>query len=235
MGEDLENCNDEKIMPYINMANLACGFHAGNKHTMTKSIINAKQNSVLIGAHPSYKDFENFGRISIKHTYDEIKDLVLYQLNSLDTIAKSCNEKVSYLKPHGALYNDMMKNDEIFTSILDAISSYNKDIKFMILSSNENEQNSILAKKYGIELLFEVFADRNYNDDGSLVSRKENNAVIYDVDEVKNRIILLRDKGYLLSINKEKLNLKAHSICVHGDNENAISLVKEIRGILDLS
>ena len=224
---------DEKIMPYVDMANLACGFHASDPLTMTKAVILAMKHQVEIGAHPGYQDLVGFGRRSMLCSLEEIKAIVIYQIGALAGICKSHNTHISYVKPHGALYNDMMKDENIFKAILSGISSYNKDLKLMILSSSKNEEYSSIAMNYGISLYYEVFADRNYNDDGSLVARSNENAVIHDEFEVMDRISLLKDNGYLYSINKQRLFLRPHTICVHGDNEQALEFVKNIRKLLN--
>lgn len=224
---------DKEIMPYIDMANIACGFHASDALTMSKTVQIAKEQNVQIGAHPGYQDLVGFGRRSMICSLEEIKSITLYQIGALAAICASHNTSVTYVKPHGALYNDMMKDENIFKAIISAVSSYSKNIKLMILSSSKNEEYSKIAILYGVSLLFEVFADRNYNDDGSLVSRAKENAVIHNELDVMDRISLLRDKGYFYSINDKKLFLKTDTICVHGDNEKALEFVKNIRRILN--
>jgi len=223
---------DEEIMPFIDMSNLACGCHAGDALTMQKSIPLAIVNNVEIGAHPSYFDRENFGRVSMDCTSEEINALILYQLGALDAFCKVKNTKVTYVKPHGALYNDMMKDEKIFKAILKAIASYDKNIKLMILSNSENEKYKDIAKIFGLSLLYEVFADRNYNDDGSLVSRTQDNAVIHNDAEVSARVKVLKSEGYIRSINNQKLFLQTDAICVHGDNEQALSFIKLLKKVL---
>lgn len=223
---------DEQIMPYIDMANLACGFHASDAVTMNRSVSLAKTHNVTIGAHPAYQDIVGFGRRSIQCTLEEIKSIVLYQLGALSAFCKANGTTVAYVKPHGALYNDMMRDENIFKAILSAISSFDKNIKLMILSSPKNEEYSYTAKIYNIELIYEVFADRNYNDDGSLVSRVHDNAVIHDELELVSRLVNLKEKNFIQSINGVKLFLKADTICVHGDNENAVEFIKLIRKAL---
>lgn len=226
MGED------EKIMPYIDMANLACGFHASDALTMSKAVKLAKTHNVTIGAHPSYQDLIGFGRRSILCSLEEIKSIVLYQLGALSAFCKAQGTSVSYVKPHGALYNDMMRDENIFKAILNAISSFDKNIRLMILSSSKNEEYEYTAKLYSIELIYEVFADRNYNDDGSLVSRANENAVVKDELEVASRVANLKDKGFINSINGQKLFLKTDTICVHGDGENALEFIKLLKKVL---
>lgn len=217
---------DEEIMPYIHMANLACGFHASDAVTMNKSVVLAKQHGVLIGAHPAYQDLIGFGRRSIQCSLEEIKSIVLYQLGALNAFCKAHQTAVSYVKPHGALYNDMMRDINIFKAVLSAVSSYDKNIKLMILSSSKNEEYSYTAKLYDIGLLYEVFADRNYTSDGSLVSRLHEDALIKDELLVAQRLVTLQEKGYIQSVDGNKLFLSVDSICVHGDNEKALEFIK---------
>ncbi len=224
---------DEEIMPYISMANLACGFHASDPLTMNNSVELAKKHNVTIGAHPAYQDLLGFGRRSIQCTLNEIKSIILYQLGAISAFCKAHKTTVSYVKPHGALYTDMMKDENIFKAILSAISSYDKNIKLMILSNLNNEAYSYTAKMYGINLIYEVFADRNYNDDGSLVLRSKPNAIIYDELLMLERIKTLKNAGYLESINGHKLFLKVHSICIHGDEKNAFNFIKALQEVLN--
>ena len=225
--------NDEEIMPYIDMANLACGYHASDALTMNRAVALAKKHNVTIGAHPSYQDLVGFGRRSMICSSQEIKSIILYQLGALSAFCKAHGTTISYVKPHGALYNDMMKDDNIFKAILNAISSYDKNIKLMIISSPKNDAYEFTAKAYSINLIYEVFADRNYNDDGTLVSRVLENAVIHDELEVTNRMLTLKDRGYLTSLSGQKLFIKADSICVHSDNENALEFIKLLRKVLN--
>jgi UPF0271 protein len=225
--------NDSEIMKYIDMANLACGFHAGDPLIMSKSIKEAKKNGITIGAHPGYQDLIGFGRRSIEHTPDELKSAILYQIGALRALAKSVDYDIEYVKPHGALYNDMMKKEDIFKNIVEAISSYDKDLKLMILSSSKNKRYSSIAKSYGIKLIYEAFADRAYDDDGFLVSRKEKNAVFHDIKTILQRVKELNEFGYIRSVSGNKLFLNVDSLCVHGDNEEALNITKSIREYLD--
>lgn len=224
---------DEKIMPHISLANLACGFHASDALNMNKTVELAKKYNVLIGAHPSYHDLVGFGRRSIKHTLEEIESIVLYQLGALQSFCKKHDTKLSYIKPHGALYNDMMQDMDIYQAILEAIKAYDNTLKLMILSSNKNETFQERANEYGIELLFEAFLDRNYLNDGSLVPRTNENAVIHDEQKVIQRVKLLQEHGYIESINNDKLHLKVDTLCVHGDTDEALNFILKIKDILN--
>lgn len=223
---------DEEIIPYVDMANLACGFHASDSLNMHRSVKLAHDHGKLIGAHPSYQDLVGFGRRSIPCSLEEIMAKVLYQLGALSAFCKIHKTNVSYVKPHGALYNDMMKDENIFKAILKAVSSYDKNIKLMVLSSNQNDMYKHIAKSYGIELIFELFADRNYTDDGFLVARSKENAVIHDDLDVLDRLENLKNHGYILSENGNKLFLHVDTVCIHGDNENALEFAKLVRRVL---
>jgi len=225
--------NDKEIMKYIDMANLACGFHAGDPLIMSNSIKEAKKNAILIGAHPGYQDLIGFGRRSIEYHPDELKVILIYQIGALRALAHFNGYDISYVKPHGALYNDMMKNEHIFRTIIQTLSSYDKNLKLMILSSSKNEIYKKIAQDFGISLIYEAFADRAYSDEGFLVSRKEKNSVIKDVKTIIQRVKELSKEGYIKSINGKKLYLKVDSLCVHGDNEEALLITKTIREFLD--
>lgn len=224
--------NDEEIMPLIDMASLACGFHASDAVTINRTVILAKTHNVTIGAHPSYQDLIGFGRRSILCSLEEIKSIILYQLGALNAFCKVHGTAISYLKPHGALYNDMMRDENIFKAILNAISSFDRNIKLMILSGSKNEEYEYTAKLYSINLLYEVVADRNYNDDGTLVSRMNENAIISDELAITSKIKNLKEKGFFYSINQKKLFLKADSICLYTDNQKSIEFIKLLKKVL---
>jgi len=236
MGESFGIYNlglDTKIMPYIDMANLACGFHASDPVTIHKSIKSAKEYNLEIGCHPSYPDLVGFGRREMNCSQEEIVSFTLYQLGALDALCKSYNQKVTYLKPHGALYNSMMKNEMIFKAIAKAISKYDTSIKLMILSTSKNSYYETLAKSYNISLLYEVFADRAYNDNGFLVSRTEEGAVISDKNSVLKRAKLLFKEQSIKTISGKKLKIEVDTICVHGDNQSALELIKMLSELKD--
>jgi len=224
--------NDEKIFPLIDMANLACGFHASDALTMQKSVRLAKKHNVAIGAHISYQDLVGFGRRHMSYDSYELEAICIYQISALSGFCKIENLNVSYVKPHGALYNDMMSNDDIFLSIVKAISSYDKNIKLMILSTLNNDKYKKISSDFGVELIYEVFADRNYTSEGLLVSRNNENAVISDENTLIKRMQTLKKDKYLLCVNGDKLYLRADSICVHGDNENALNLIKSLSSVI---
>ena len=227
MGED------EAIIPLLDMANIACGFHASDPLVMSKTVKFVKEHGVTIGAHPGYPDLVGFGRRSLKCSFGEIEAFVVYQVGALAGVCKTYDVPVEYVKPHGALYNDMMKNDEIIKAIMSAISKYDKNLKLMILSTKNNAHYESLASEFGITLIYEVFADRAYTKDGFLVPRTMEGAVIHDLQVVLDRISLLKSEGKLVTIDGQKIDLKADSMCVHGDNAEAVAFVKSLREYID--
>ena len=227
MGED------EAIIPLIDMANIACGFHASDPLVMQKTVQFAQKNGVQIGAHPGYPDLVGFGRRSLKCSFAEIEAFVLYQIGALDAFCKANNTKVEYVKPHGALYNDMMKDDDVMRAIMSGIIKYDKNLKLMILSTNKNSYYEGLAKEFGISFIYEVFADRAYTKEGLLVPRTQDGAVIHDLQVVLDRIELLKSEGKLITIDGDRISLQADSMCVHGDNKEAVKFVKALRDYID--
>ena len=232
LGESFGNYRlgmDEKIMPLIDMANIACGFHAGDPIIMDKTVLLAKNYNVEIGAHPGYPDLLGFGRRSIKCSAIEIENYIIYQVGALNAFCKKHETDIKYIKPHGALYNDMMKDVEVFRAVLNGASVLSLPV--MILSSCKNVEYEKIADEFGVKLIYEVFADRNYTDEGFLVPRSRPNAVISDKNEILERVLMFKE-GYILSENKKVLNLKTDTICVHGDNEKALEIIKAIREVL---
>ncbi|AFL69203.1 5-oxoprolinase subunit PxpA [Sulfurospirillum barnesii] len=220
---------DEAIMPYVDMANFACGFHAGDPLIMDKSIQLALKHGVSIGAHPAYPDLVGFGRRSMACSLEEIEAMVIYQIGALQGFATAHNATLSYVKPHGGLYNDMMKNERIFEAVAKAVARVNPRLKLMILSMVDTSVHERIAKALGLELLYEVFADRAYDDAGLLVPRTQKGAVLHDVQQVLARLKLLQKEGVLETISGKKIALRADTLCVHGDNEEAVLLVETLR------
>lgn len=223
-GNDL-NSPDEQIMPYIDMANIACGKHAGNLETMTKTVALAVKHNVQIGAHPSYDDKENFGRVSIEMPKSNLIELIGAQLFALQRICQLNASHLSYVKPHGALYNDMMVNLDIFDSVCQAVSNLGSSLSLLIQAIPNTIQHKKIANKYNIELMYEAFADRNYLATGLLVPRRFTNAVIINTDEVINRCKQLVKEQTLHAVDGTLLAMQADSLCVHGDNKKAIDMV----------
>ena len=223
---------DEAVMPHIDQANIACGFHAGDHLVIQRTLRLAAHYGVMVGAHPGYPDLAGFGRRSISHTPDDIMALMHYQISALDGMAKSQGLEMQYVKPHGALYNDMMADKGILETVMQAVSSYAKPLKLMLLATNEQATHLAMAEKYNLPLLFEAFADRLYTNEGRLTPRSEPNAV-HDKPTLMAQVEQLLTQGTVTTGSGSTLELRADTLCVHGDNEASIALVKEIKQLID--
>jgi len=223
---------DAEIMPLIDMANLACGGHAGSPVLMRKNILLAQQHHVQIGAHPGYPDRENFGRHSTQLSPEVLEAEIQYQIAGLEGICRAHGTKLFYVKPHGALYNDMMRDPKIFETVVRAVVGYNRNLPLMILSSQQNVTYTKVAKRYGLGLIYELFADRNYTDEGLLVPRSEPDAVIHDVSQIVTRVRRYQEQGVWLSLRGASLDLRADTLCVHGDTPEALAVTRVLRDVL---
>lgn len=223
--------NDAAVMPWVDMANIACGFHASEPDNMVATIALAVSRHVEIGAHPGYDDKIGFGRRSIPHSSESITALVAYQVGALEALCQLQGAHVSYVKPHGALYNDMMKTPVIFQAILTAVAGLNQQretpLALMILARVDNTQYQQWAEAVGVPLLFEAFADRAYDDQGLLVARSEPNAVYHDPAQIRQQVAHLA-KGQVITVSGHVLPLQVDTVCVHGDNEESIAMVKTL-------
>jgi UPF0271 protein len=219
--------NGEKIMPHITSANIACGFHAGDPMTMAQTINLAKKHNVAIGAHPGYPDLLGFGRREMQLTLEEVKNYTIYQVSALQGFARTAGVSLQHVKPHGALYNTAAKDEKLSKAIMDAVKALNRNL---IIFAPLNSAFAKVAVEGGLRVAYEVFADRAYNPDGSLVSRKHPNAIIQEPQKVMERAIKMVKEGTVLAINGEVVNLgEVHTICVHGDTPTAIELAKALK------
>ena len=218
--------NDPLLLKIVNSANIACGYHAGDEQTMEKTIEISKKNKVRIGAHPSFNDPENFGRKRLSLPSNEIKKLVIDQINILSKIANNKGAKVTHVKPHGALNNMACENYDLAKIISEAIIQVNKDLIFLVPTGSQMEK---VGKKLGMKIAAEIFADRNYEDDGNLVSRSKNNALITDPEIAKKHVIKMVENQALNCYSGKQIPCEIDSICVHGDGESAVNTAKQIR------
>jgi len=223
MGENIGN--DEDIMPYITSANIACGFHAGDSKTMQATVRLAKRYGVNVGAHPSWLDFEGFGRREMSLPADEVEALILYQVGALHAIAKAEGVELVHVKPHGAIYNQAAKDKVLAMSIARAVKSFSGDLILVGLAGSGLVEAGI---EVGLKVANEGFPDRNYNPDGTLVSRKEPHAIIESPEEVAKHAVELIQNGILFG---EKL-VRVDTLCLHGDHPRAAENTKLIREIL---
>jgi len=218
--------NDPDLLKIVNSANIACGYHAGDKETMNSVIEISKTNQVSIGAHPSFNDPENFGRKKINLNSSEVTKLIINQYEVLQKIAQNHNENVTHIKPHGALNNMACEDLELATTIAKAINSINKDIIFLVPTGSKME---LAGKKLNMKIACEIFADRNYEDDGNLVSRSKDNALITNPDVAKKHVLKMVKNQALNCFSGKKIPCKIDSVCIHGDNESSLATAKSIK------
>ena len=218
--------NDPLLLEIVNSANIACGYHAGDKPTMEKTIEISKKNNVSIGAHPSFNDPENFGRRRLNLPSSEIKKLIIDQINILTNIANNKGMKVTHVKPHGALNNMACEDYDLAKIISESIVEANKELIFLVPAGSEMEK---AGKKIGIKVAAEIFADRNYEDDGNLVSRAKKNAMIADPEVAKKHVIKMVEKQALNCYSGKLIPCEIDSVCVHGDGKSAVNTAKEIK------
>ncbi|MCQ4348447.1 LamB/YcsF family protein [Pseudomonas stutzeri] len=224
---------DAEVMPHIDCANIACGFHAGDPSTMRRTVALAVQHEVRIGAHPAYPDLVGFGRRSLACSAQEVEDMLLYQIGALDGICRAEGSRVGYVKPHGALYNDMMRQPELLRAVLRAVRLYDPSLPLMLMSVRDNRAAEALAAEEGLSLWFETFADRAYDGDGFLLPRSQPGAVHHDSAQVIAQALALAGGQPLTASDGSALLLRADSLCVHGDNAGSVAAVRRIRAALD--
>lgn len=218
--------NDAAIIPLISSANIACGFHAGDPNVILDTLhLIKKSGTTGFGAHPSYPDRQGFGRRFMDLTGREVRALLLYQISSVDGMAKTLGLSLNHVKPHGALYNQTFIDYSLAQVIAETVKEYNPNLKLMGLANN----NLVKAgKETGLQIINEVFADRAYESDGTLVSRSKDGAMITESKVAVARVVRMVKEGKVESIDGKDINIQADSICVHGDGEKALTFVKEI-------
>ncbi len=235
VGESFGNYKlglDEDVIPLISSANIACGFHAGDPAVMRRTIAIAGENGVAIGAHPGFPDLIGFGRRNLDASLEEIKDYVTYQIGALQAFAIAQGVKLQHVKPHGALYTMAVKNTAIWDAVAEAVAAVDSHLILFVLAGPDRENLEAISAKHGIRIAYEFFGDRAYNPDGSLVSRTEPGAVIHDSERVAEKVLYMVKEGRVVCKDDSEIELKADTICVHGDNPSALSLVKKIRETL---
>jgi len=234
LGEKSKFCsteNDPELLRIVNTANIACGYHAGDEYTMRNTIRMAKKNGVSIGAHPSFNDKENFGRKRVYLKNSEIEKLVTEQLEIISKIADEENYPITHVKPHGALNNMACENYEISKSIGKAISGFNQKLIYVCLPMTQMEK---AAKDLKMKIACEIFADRNYEDNGNLISRKLPNALITDPEEALKKIILMLKEKSIISYSGKKIPCSIDTICLHGDGKTALAIANKLKtGLMD--
>ena len=218
--------NDPELLNIVNSANIACGYHAGDEQTMEMVIQISKKNGVSLGAHPSFKDPENFGRKRMNLSSLEIKKLIFDQYEILQKIAQKYNENVTHIKPHGALNNMACEDLELATTLAVAIKELNKDIIYLVPTGSQME---VAAKKNSLRIACEIFADRNYEDNGNLISRSKPNALITDPELAKKHVLSMVKNQAINCLSGKQIPCEIDSVCIHGDNESSLATAKSIR------
>lgn len=224
---------DEIVMPYIDQANIACGFHAGDPQNIRRTLKLAKQHEVMVGAHPAYPDLVGFGRRSMACSREEIIALMHYQMSAIDGMASSMGLAMAYVKPHGALYNDMMADSAVREAVMAAVAGYHRPVILMLQATMTASEHRQEAEAKGIQLWFEAFADRGYNDDGSLLARSQP-AALLNSEQILAQVEQLCQRGSVTAASGEALSLSVDTICVHGDNAEAVKVIEQLRQLIDV-
>ena len=220
------NKNDPALLKIVNSANVACGYHAGDNESMSQVITISKENGVSIGAHPSFKDPENFGRKRMNLESSDIKKLIINQYEILQAIADKYGETVTHIKPHGALNNMACEDIDLATVLAKTIIDINKDLIYLVPTGSKME---LAAKELNMKVACEIFADRNYEDDGNLVSRKKSNALITDPEVAKKHVLSMVQNQALNCFSGKQIPCKIDSVCIHGDNQSSLETAISIR------
>ena len=223
------NKYDPDLLEIVNSANVACGFHAGDDKSMSQVIQISKKNGVSIGAHPSFNDPENFGRQRMNLSSSEVRKLIIDQYEILQKIAENYGDKVTHIKPHGALNNMACEDIELATTLAKAINEISKDLIYLVPTGSKMEE---AAKKLNMKIACEIFADRNYEDDGNLVSRKKPHALITNPQEAKKHVLNMVKNQSLNCHSGKQIPCEIDSVCIHGDNESSLATAKSIKNNL---
>ena len=220
--------NDAELLDIVTSANIACGFHASDPQIMRRTVALATQHEVKIGAHPAYPDLVGFGRRSMTCSAAEVEDMLLYQIGALDGICRAEGTRVEYVKPHGALYNDMMRRAELLRTVMQAVHHYDPGLRLMLLARRDNRPAQTMADEVGITLMYEAFADRSYDAEGYLLGRDQPGAVHHLATDILQQALTLARGEPLTAADGSQLRLTADTLCVHGDNPGSVVVVQQI-------
>ena len=221
---------DPDLLKIVNSANIACGFHAGDEETMRNTIEISKKNNVSIGAHPSFNDPQNFGRKRHNLSKNEIKKLIIDQYEILESIADNLDTKVTHIKPHGALNNMACEDLNLSKILAKTIYDIDKNLIYLVPTGSKMEE---AARKVDMKIACEIFADRNYEDDGNLVSRNKPNAVITDPEKCKQHVLKMVETQSINCLSGKKIKCEIDSVCIHGDNKESLETAKQIKKVLE--
>ncbi len=225
MGESNDAFKDVAILDYVTSINIACGYHAGNHTMMRQTVRNAIHKNVHIGAHPGYPDPEGFGRRNMDVSTEEIYNMIVYQIGALQAFVSVEKGVLHHVKPHGALYNQSANDIEKATAIVNAVYDLNPSYILYCLAGSKMAE---IAKEKGLHVYEEVFSDRNYNDDGTLVNRLESNALIQTEEEMLVHVKGILTSNEVMSVQQKKIKISAQTLCIHGDGPLALDYAKKI-------
>lgn len=226
-----EGCgNDAELMRLISSANIACGFHAGDTDTMRRTVDLAIKNGVAIGAHPGYRDKENFGRTQMKLPTREVFEIVVEQIAALSDICRAAGATLHHVKPHGALYNQAAKDRELAAAIADAVRSFDGSL---VLYGLAGSLSISAAESVSLKTASEVFADRTYQPDGSLTPRTESNALITETPRAVGQVLQMIETNSVTAVSGDAIPIKPDTVCIHGDGENAVAFARALRTTLE--
>jgi UPF0271 protein len=221
--------DDEAVLDVVTSANIACGFHAGDPVTMHRTARSAVSRGIAIGAHIAYPDLRGFGRRHVALAPEELTADVLYQLGALDALATAAGGRVSYVKPHGALYNEMAVDDALARTVLTAITSFSTTLPILTLPGSATER---VAAELGTPCFTEGFADRGYTDNGQLVPRTQPGAVLHDPDAIAERVVRMATEGTVVTASGSVIEVDVATVCIHGDTPGAVRIAHAVRDAL---
>ncbi len=233
LGEKSEHHStkhDPDLLKIVNSANIACGFHAGDEQTMINTIKISKNNNVSIGAHPSFNDPQNFGRKRHHLSEKDLKKLIIDQYEVLQNLAIKLGTKVTHIKPHGALNNMACEDLHLSKILAETIYKIDKNLIYLVPTGSKME---MAAKKFDMKIACEIFADRNYEDDGNLVSRNKDNAIITDPEKCKKHVLDMVENQSINCMSGKKIKCEIDSVCIHGDNIESLETAKQIKKVLE--
>ena len=222
--------HDPDLLKIINSANIACGFHAGDEQSMKNTIEISKKNNVSIGAHPSFNDRKNFGRKRHYLPEDKIKKLIIDQYEILECIAEKLGTKVTHIKPHGALNNMACEDLDLSKILAKTIFDIDKNLIYLVPTGSKMEE---AARNFDMKIACEIFADRNYEDDGSLVSRNKADAIITNPEKCKKHVLNMIENQSLICMSGKKIRCEIDSVCIHGDNIGSLETAREVKKVLE--
>ncbi|MCI1880918.1 MAG: LamB/YcsF family protein [Sporolactobacillus sp.] len=217
---------DRDVLPLVSSANIACGFHAGDFSEMRRTVAMAKKSDVAVGAHPGLPDLQGFGRRTMAVTPQDVYDMIVYQLGALQAVARAQHTRVNHVKPHGALYHMASDHREIAEAVARAVADVDPGL---LLFGMDGTQLTAEGEKAGLRVVYEAYADRTYQPDGSLTPRSEPNALITDTNKALRQVLQMLKDGTVTAVDGSVLPLRAQTVCVHGDGVAALAFTKAIR------